>query len=533
MAWTWVYIANLMGPPGDANAMNRFNGIDAAIAALDAKTTNRDNSLASDISALDTKTMASDAELERTKVAFADRQAPQEVGATSPYTHAWADSAGRVGAGLRRAGGELHVPGGIDTLRSGFRVYEGEVYPFVFADSAGRISDLVIDRQGRTPDFVLESYADRMGWGAGGGGGVVGATKLAGVALTLADSATPSATLNNLTARVPVMIGAPASEWRLHIRNYNDKTATAYPGALSFTGVYLGEHERDAQGLLSGAFKAAPRQVAGAFTSSAVGEEWVGPWVTDHPLKAGKDYLVSYGYTSAEQSNYLASAGGWTTTNASDVAALTPARTAVKSVPLDVWIEVRIPAETKINGYVGDSLLLGIQATLPVYDSWAAKHAIANGAIHSVYAIGGTQATDWTDTAARRLAKWETLAKPDAAILALGNNDIFSYSVSLATMQARTLAVSAMARSFFCDRVYLTTILPRIDADPSAQAVWSGFNAWLLQTPAGARMTFDFAERIADANGNADPRWASTPTNFHLSSAGYARCAATITHALA
>lgn len=471
-------------------------------------------------------------QLDAEKMGVDDREAPQRVGTDSPYTHAWADSAGRIGAGLRRTGGELYVPGGIDTLRSGFRVFEGDVYHFVFADSAGRISDMAIDRQGRTPDFILESYADRMGWGSGGGGGGR-ATKLAGVALTLADSATPSTTLNDVTGRVPLMIGAPASEWRLHIRNYNDKTATAYPGALSFSGVYLGEHERDAQGNLSGAFKTAPRQVAGAFTSSAVGEEWVGPWVTDHPLKAGKDYLVSYGYTSAEQSNYLASSGGWTTTSSSDVAELTPIRTAVKSVPLDVWIEVRVPAETKVIGYIGDSLTLGIQATLPVYDSWAAKHAIASGAIHSVYAVGGTQATDWTDTAARRLAKWETLAKPDAVILALGNNDIFSYGVSLETMQARTLAVAAMARSFFCDRIYLTTILPRIDADPTAQAVWSGFNAWLLQTHAGARMTFDFAERIADANGNADPRWASTSTNFHLNSAGYARCAATITHALA
>lgn len=479
------------------------------------------------------KSEANSARLEASKLAFADRQAPQQVGATSPYTHAWADSSGRIGAALRRADGELYVPGGIDALRSGMRVYEGNEYAFAFADSAGRISDMCIDSAGRTPSFVLESYAVRMGWSSGGSGGGGGSTKLAGVALTLPDSATPTADLNNVTARVPLMVGAPASEWRIHIRNYNDKTATTYPGALSFAGVYVGEHERDSQGLLSGAFKAAPRQVAGAFSSSAVGEEWVGPWVTDHPLKAGKDYLVSYGYTSVEQSNYLASAGGWTTTSATDVAALAPARSAVKSVPLDVWIEVRVPAETKVVAYIGDSLALGIQATLPVYDSWAAKHAIANGAIHSIYAIGGSQATDWTDTAARRLAKWETLAKPDAAILALGNNDIFTYAVPLATMQARTRAVMSMARSFFCDRIYLTTILPRIDAAAGPQTVWTDFNAWLLQTPAGARMTFDFAEKIVDSSGNADPRWASTPTNFHLSSAGYARCAATITHALA
>ena len=45
MAWTWVYVANLMGPPGDANAMNRFDGIDASIAAIQSKNTQQDGRL--------------------------------------------------------------------------------------------------------------------------------------------------------------------------------------------------------------------------------------------------------------------------------------------------------------------------------------------------------------------------------------------------------------------------------------------------------------------------------------------------------
>lgn len=274
--------------------------------------------------------------------------------------------------------------------------------------------------------------------------------------------------------------------------------------------------------------------VAGAFTTNSAGGEWVSEWVTDRPIRHHKDYLLSYGYTSAVQPNYSASAGGWITTSAADVSALDPARTQVKSVPLDVWLEVKVAAETPVIATVGDSLSLGIQATLPVYDSWSAKHAVANGAIHSVYAIGGSQATDWVDTANRRLSKWEACAKPDAVILALGNNDIFSYNVSLATMQERTLAVAAMARSHLADAVYLTTILPRIGASAGPQSVWSAFNSWLLTTlPAGARECFDFAERIVNTSGDADVRWASTSTNFHLSTAGYARCASTITHTLA
>lgn len=54
MAMQWVYIANLMGPPGDANAMNRFNAIeqkngqqDAAISEIEIKNTVQDGRLKS------------------------------------------------------------------------------------------------------------------------------------------------------------------------------------------------------------------------------------------------------------------------------------------------------------------------------------------------------------------------------------------------------------------------------------------------------------------------------------------------------
>lgn len=52
MAWTWVYIANLMGPPGDANAMGRFT-------AIEAKNTEQDSRLDD----LHTKDLLQDADL--------------------------------------------------------------------------------------------------------------------------------------------------------------------------------------------------------------------------------------------------------------------------------------------------------------------------------------------------------------------------------------------------------------------------------------------------------------------------------------
>lgn len=476
----------------------------------------------------DTAAVASEVEL---KANLSDSRMWQRVQAEK-YSHVLADAAGRVGLGIMQDGAKVAAPGGVLTPRAGVKVDDGGKYGYAIADAAGRVSEIAIGNDGRFPARTLAAWAERMGW-ASGGGIDPSATKLVGVALTLPDTTTPTASMNNTSARLPVRLGANVAEWRIHIRNSNDKSGTTYPGALNFAGIFFGEHERAGDGTLSGAFTTTPTQVAAPFSTASTGEEWVSDWVTTLPLTAGTDYLLSYGYSSAPQNNYLAAAGGWTSNSAGDAGSVSPTLTAVKSVPLDVWIEARVAASTPAIMYLGDSLALGIQATLPVYDSWAAKHAIANGAIHSVYAIGGSQATDWTDMGARRLNKWQDMSRPNAAITALGNNDIYSFGVSLATMKSRTVSVLATIRANFTDRVYLATILPRIGASQPAKDVWSAFNEWLVQLPAGAVETFDFAERIATPTGDADPRWSSTPENFHLSTAGYARCATTITHRLA
>lgn len=472
-------------------------------------------------------------EVERDVDKKVDRSAPQAwQKVSSPvYSHVLADVAGRVGLGVRQHGAVVEIPGGADTPRAGKKVDDGGVYGFAIADSHGRVSELAVGKDGRVPARTLHDWGDRMGWG--GGSIDPTATKLAGVALTLPDTTTPSTDRNNVSVRLPVVLGATAVEWRVHIRNCNDKTNVVYPGALSFTGVFVGEAARGSNGELSGAFAATPHRVSEAFTYSDSGEEWVSGWVTGSPLQSGIDYLISYGYTSAAQENYLAAAGCWTTQDAADASSTAPPVTPGKWAPLDVWLELRVAASTPVIMYLGDSLTLGIQSALPVYDSWAAKHAVANGAIHSVYAIGGSQATDWVDVGNRRLNKWMNLAKPNAAITALGNNDIYTFGVALQTMQTRTVNLVNLLRSHFCQRVYLATVLPRIGAEQSKKDVASAFNDWCLQLPAGARETFDFYTQVASANGDTDPKWSSTSTNFHLSTAGYARCATSITHRLA
>lgn len=466
----------------------------------------------------------------RDLVEGSDPRMPQDtnLGGDDPYTHVFASKSGRLGMAIRSDRAEVYAPGGIESPSAGMRVNEGDKHAVIFADAAGRMSELRVGRDGLTPREVLNAWGERMGWSSGG------TVKTAGVALTLPDSTTPTTTMNDNNVRLPILLGATAVEWRVHIRNFNDKNNVAFTGALSFTGIHVGRHAHASDGRLSGAFSSTPHQVAGAFTTAVDGSEWTSDWVTDYPLNAQTDYLLSYGYTATSgQSNYNASAGCWTTTDADDVATLAPTVTEAKWAPFDVRIEVKVPSSTPVIMYLGDSLTVGIQSSLPVYDSWAAKHAVANGAIHTVYAIGGSQGTDWVSMSNRRLNKWLSVAKPNAAITALGNNDLYTAAVTLAEMQNRTTNVAQMIRQNFCDPIYLTTVLPRIGAAASPKDTAKAFNDWVLQTPAGARASFDFYSLIANSNGDADTKWSSTASNFHLSTAGYARCAMAVTQKLA
>lgn len=446
------------------------------------------------------------------------------------YLYALIDPASRLGAGLTAAGA-WEVPGGVVTPNAGYPVTSPLTTPYSYAlaDKNGRITEMRLGLDGTFPDDVLQPVAQRMVRFLPGTSGV----RTAGVALTIPDSTTPTTSHNNVTCRLPVLLGARAGRWRVHIANTNDKSGTAYTGALSFTGVHLGQHQRNAAGELTGQFAATPRQVTGAFTSPANGSEWVSAWIEDYPLAAQQDYVLSYGYTSASQQNYLAYAGGWQSSNANDVAATAPALTQSKVMPLDVWIEVEVAGDTKIIAYGGDSLTGGIRSTIPVYDSWPARHAVANGAIHTMYSHGGSESGDWLNYSQRKWSKFAGLSKPDAMVIAWGNNDIFR-GATLAETQANYVSLANLVRANLTQRIYAATVLPRLAPGAAAEQVRKQYNEWLLTTvPAGTQAVFDFATAIDDGTGATDPRWRSEPDNFHLNTAGYSRCFQQITARLA
>jgi len=349
--------------------------------------------------------------------------------------------------------------------------------------------------------------------------------------LTVAGSATFN-TSTNVGVRLPVRVPVTPKRWRVYIRNYNDRTGTAYTGALSFTGVSFGKGAVDAEGRPTGQYNGGKTIISGAFTSAANGTQWVSPWM-DYVLDPAEQYILSYGYTSAAQNNHASVGGGWLT-NLGSGAINTDgtALTATKAAPLDVWIAYEVDDDTPHFAYFGDSLTAGVSADLPVYDSWAKRHAMANGAFAQMYAHSGTGYSEWTSSLQSKFQKYtgfSGVAKPDRLYNAMGSNDLVSASV--ATMRARFNATVPILKSFTSSNMYLMTILPRLVGDDAFEANRKAWNEVLrTELPGDAVACYEAAAALEAPSGAIlDPRWPASPTDIHLTRAGYARYAAALT----
>jgi lysophospholipase L1-like esterase len=330
-------------------------------------------------------------------------------------------------------------------------------------------------------------------------------------------------------ARVPFKIAVDGYRYRFYFRNYNYRMWTSYPGSLSFLGAVVGSAET-VQGELTGQFTAAPTSIQGATTTNVNAGVLTTSWINSS-VKKNDPYLLGFAYTSpAGQENFASVGGGWISSNTGSLASqIDSGLVKTKQVPLDIWMEIEVDADTRVIAYVGDSLTAGVSADLPVYDSWANRHALKQGAIPMMYGFSGDSFGSYTNSTQPKLTKWAAQARPDAVVLALGSNNIYQAN-TIAAMRSSFAVMYDLVIPVTSKNVYLTTILPRY-ADASAyEQTRKDWNEILKTELLGnAVMCFEPDLKFVDSSGNnLDVKWGASPTDFHLSRQGYARFAAQV-----
>lgn len=348
------------------------------------------------------------------------------------------------------------------------------------------------------------------------------------VALTLS-AGSDTDTRTAVQVRLPVKLGADATITDIHFRNYRDRSGIAFTGSLAFVGVCWGTHAQDDSGGLTGNFTSAPILLSGAASTPSDGAEYKISGL-DIPIKAGVDYLLSYAYTCAEQTNCAGAGGGWTNETPADVSEQDATQYIMGYSPLDVWLEITTAAP--IIAHVGESHSAGVGNNLPVYQSPPALHGRANGYIPLMYVQSGSAMSSWLWPKTVKYTKWAGLDKPDAMLFALGKNDI-SETTTTDELRAKFAAVYPTITGATSSNVYLTTIVPNVDDSDAIGATRRAWNEILMAEQLGnAVMVFDPAKALTVSGGTGlDPIYA-TSDGIHLNKRGSSVYAASITQPL-
>lgn len=373
-------------------------------------------------------------------------------------------------------------------------------------------------------DWVLPDAGSAAPVASGGAGS---GTKVVPLVLTVGHGGTAYAQ-TAATVRYPMWWGAGIHRFRVHIRNANPRENTVRTGAVSFPqGLYLGTDSGD--GITTDA-----TQIVGAFTTPANGDEWVSGWIQRELLEDSK-HLLSAAYVAAD--TVMNNAGGCWTSPGQIADSSAGTWTQGSMAPFDVWIEAEVPATTPTVAVVGDSLSAGTASTIPVQDSMLSQYMRSSHGLPIHYAHVGDTFNSYNGGGASgsevyKKTRWSGLARPDSVLLALGSNDIFGGSASLATMKTRIAkTLDEWIKPNLSTTVFLSNITPR-DAETGAKEdVRRAYNDWLaLQDQPGgiARAVFDFAGAISADNETIIPEY--NGDGIHLTTAGYAAEAATLHH---
>jgi hypothetical protein len=338
------------------------------------------------------------------------------------------------------------------------------------------------------------------------------------------------------TQRQPFRVGAPVDSFRIHFRNFEERTGTAYAGTVDITGVWIGEAEVNSSGSLTGQFKpgAPVTKVSDAFSLPANGTGSAGTaLIFNSTLKLVPhvEYIISYGITASGATIHRSQGRSWFTTSTSNASQATVGATLNPSTfsILNSWVEVNGRAPRL--AIVGDSHIAGGAADHPVYESLPNYLGWSHGFVPINAGAGGSTLAEWSTSTDYKWSKFSAnQVSADAWILALGQNDIYGAGETIANMKSQFATVAAIGKSVFGPNMYVSTVMPRNIAGQEAQnALRLEWNNWLRTLPHRAIGCLDFAEQVTTADGNSiDSRYLSAD-NTHLNSAGNSRIAMGVT----
>lgn len=320
------------------------------------------------------------------------------------------------------------------------------------------------------------------------------------------------------TVRIPIKYAAPVLRWRLHIRNANASDGVGVAGAVPFTGLWLGKHDT----ANPGRFQGAPVKIADAFSLPADGSEYVTRWLNLNNTPNVED-LLSFGYDAPAVPVRASSGFAYQSTDASLGGTTGPVTlTETTTAPFFIWFEAETYAMTPTAAVLGDSLSCG---DIPRVGSVLSKYCLQRGALPIHYANSGDRLLSWQDPMHPKWDYYAGLSRPDALIIAMGSNDIFT-GASYGVMQQRLTDVAALAASRITPNIYLSSITPRTVSTGATEDVRRSYNTWLRSQPVNARGVFDFVTPISSDDETILPQYDAD--GVHLTDAGYELQAARI-----
>lgn len=324
-----------------------------------------------------------------------------------------------------------------------------------------------------------------------------------------------SGTATSFGARVPIMLPAATTRWRVKMRNYNGYTPANGAQSLSGSKIAIGKHALTTLGNSNGVFTSGTVRTVhnAAFTIPNTTTWWTSPWFTDpaDQIPANEPYLFGWSATSTAQQltagvgeAWLFTGSGMDATDATKTNGTMGTGNSTHGCPLDIVIEYDCTTARPSVLCVGDSIMEGLTGytgtsfasslSVPWYQSYPHQWANSCGAAAVNLAQWGTTTAQWLPTVTDRWSRTDlSNGKFAGAIVALGSNDA-SNSVALATYQANMALIVGKVRALIAPGapIYLVNVIGR-NFSGAPETLRVSYNDWLATCPLGARGVIDAA----------------------------------------